>query len=122
MATKKPTTKSTVKPTTKKPAAKKTAATKAASKKPTATKKATKSLVDKYRTHKGDTGSTEVQIAQISEQINTLSKHLKSHHKDNDSRRGLLIMVGKRRRLLNYLARNDEQIYQKLIVDLKLRK
>ncbi len=119
MATKKSTTKSTKAPrkastakSTKKPAAQKAAPRKASA----------KSLVEKYRTHKGDTGSTEVQIAQISEQIDTLAKHLKTHAKDHDSRRGLIIMVGKRRRLLNYLARNDEKIYQKLIGDLKLRK
>lgn len=79
-------------------------------------------LVSQYQTHKNDTGSTTVQIATISEQIKQLQTHLKLHPKDHDSRRGLLIMVGKRRRLLNYLGRSDRITYQKLIVDLKLRK
>lgn len=96
-------------------------ATKKASPAP-ASKATGKSLVDRYRTHKGDTGSTEVQIALLSEQIQDLSDHLKTHPKDNDSRRGLLVMVGKRRRLLNYLIRTNEKGYQNLIKDLKLRK
>ncbi|MBI4032265.1 30S ribosomal protein S15 [Candidatus Berkelbacteria bacterium] len=79
-------------------------------------------IIDKYQTHKGDTGSTQVQVARISLEIDELAGHLKKHPKDHDSRRGLLIMVGKRRRLLNYLKRQDEPTYQSLIVDLKLRK
>lgn len=106
MATKKDTEKTT------KPAAKKTATKTVQS----------SSLVSKYQSHKTDTGSTEVQIARLSEQIGDLTGHLKDHAKDHDSRRGLLIMVGKRRRLLNYLKRSDETGYQKLIADLKLRK
>ncbi|MGI6103346.1 MAG: 30S ribosomal protein S15 [Patescibacteria group bacterium] len=106
MATKKDTEK-TVKPAAKKTTAKSAPAT---------------SLVSKYQSHKTDTGSTEVQIARLSEQIDELGVHLKQHAKDHDSRRGLLIMVGKRRRLLNYLKRSDEAGYQKLIADLKLRK
>lgn len=81
-----------------------------------------KALVDKYRNHKGDTGSTEVQIVLLSEQINELAKHLTKHSKDADSRRGLLIKLGKRRRLLNYMDTVDSKKYQKLISDLKLRK
>lgn len=89
---------------------------------PKAEKSASKNLVEKYKTHKKDTGSTEVQIAQLSDQINELANHLKKHTKDNDSRLGLLIKVGKRRKLLNYLAMNNEAKYANLIKDLKLRK
>lgn len=80
------------------------------------------SIIEKYRSHKEDTGSVEVQIVLLSERINSLVKHLKTHPKDNDSRRGLLIMVGKRRRLLNYLRRSEPKKYEKLIGDLGLRK
>lgn len=86
------------------------------------TRSAKKDMVKKYRAHKNDTGSTMVQIALLSEQIQELAKHLKKHAKDFDSRRGLLIKIGKRRRLLNYLLLKDSQSYQKLIKDLKLRK
>lgn len=79
-------------------------------------------LQDKYRAHEEDTGSTEVQIAGLSERIDSLANHLKDHAKDHDSRRGLLLMVGKRRRLLNYLKKENIQSYQKLIADLGLRK
>jgi len=79
-------------------------------------------LIKKYRTHKDDTGSTEVQVAVLTKKISELTKHLKSHNKDFDSRRGLLLMVGKRRRLLNYLKKSDEKKYEKLIKDLGLRK
>ncbi len=97
--------------------------TKKAAKKPASTKKASKkTLLDQYKTHKNDTGSTEVQIAQLSDQINELNGHLKKHHKDNDSRLGLLLKVNKRRKLLNYLATNNQSKYAKLIKDLKLRK
>jgi len=81
-----------------------------------------KSLVEKYRSHKSDTGSTEVQIALLSEKMTTLVKHLKKHPKDLDSRRGLLSMIGKRRRLLNYLRRSEPKKYEKIIADLGLRK
>ena len=93
---------------------------KTATKKPTVKKE--KTLTDKYKSHKDDTGSISVQITKITERMNELTIHLKDHHKDNDSRRGLLILVGKRRKLLNYLLRTDEKSYQKLIKDLKLRK
>jgi small subunit ribosomal protein S15 len=79
-------------------------------------------LTKKYRSHKGDTGSTDIQVIGLTEKITSLVDHLASHTHDNDSRRGLLIMVGKRRRLLNYLKRQDEPTYGKLVADLGLRK
>lgn len=86
------------------------------------TQKQEKNLLDKYRMHKQDTGSVQVQITLLTERINDLAMHLKVHAKDNDSRRGLLILVGKRRRLLNYLRKNELKTYEKLIKDLGLRK
>ncbi len=79
-------------------------------------------LVKKYQSHKNDTGSTDVQVALLTQKIAELAKHLKKHNKDQDSRRGLLMMVGKRRRLLNYLKKNDPKKYEKLIKDLGLKK
>ncbi|MFA7253046.1 MAG: 30S ribosomal protein S15 [Patescibacteria group bacterium] len=79
-------------------------------------------LIKKYQTHKNDTGSTEVQIAILTKKVSDLTGHLKEHKKDFDSRRGLLMMVGKRRRLLNYLRKNEEEKYQKIIADLGLKK
>ncbi len=79
-------------------------------------------LIKKYQTHKKDTGSEEVQIVILTDKIKDLTKHLKKHAKDSDSRRGLLIMVGKRRRLLNYLKKGDPKTYSKLIKDLGLKK
>ena len=79
-------------------------------------------LIKKYQTHKKDTGSTEVQVAMLTEKILELAKHLKKHAKDSDSRRGLLMMVGKRRKLLNYLKKSDPKKYDKLIKDLGLKK
>lgn len=79
-------------------------------------------LVKKYQRKKDDTGSTEVQITLFTAKINSLSKHLKAHQKDSDSKRGLLIMVGKRRRLLTYLKKTDPKQYEKILVDLGLRK
>lgn len=81
-----------------------------------------KDLIKKFAREKGDTGSPEVQIALLSIQIEKLTAHLKEHKKDVHSRRGLLSMVAKRRRLLSYLARRDEGRYKKLLVDLKLDK
>ncbi len=81
-----------------------------------------KDLVKKYQTHTGDTGSTQVQVALLTERINELTEHLKQHKKDFDSRSGLLKLVGRRRRLLNYLASTHPDDYQKLIKDLDLRK
>jgi len=79
-------------------------------------------LIEKYQSHKEDTGSIEVQIAILTKKVSDLTKHLKEHKKDFDSRRGLLMMVGKRRRLLNYLKKTDEEQYNKLIGDLGLRR
>ena len=72
-------------------------------------------------THEGDTGSPEVQVALLTAKINTLTEHLKVHKHDNHSRRGLLIMVGKRRRLLNYLAAKDITRYRELVGRLGIR-
>lgn len=79
-------------------------------------------LLKKYQTHKEDTGSTAVQIILLTERINDLSEHLKSHKKDFDSRRGLLKMVGHRRALLNYVRQKEAKSYEVLIADLGLRK
>lgn len=79
-------------------------------------------LIKKYQTHKDDTGSTEVQVALLTEKIMELAKHLRKHAKDSDSRRGLLMMVGKRRRLLNYLKKSNLKQYEKMIKDLGLKK
>jgi small subunit ribosomal protein S15 len=81
-----------------------------------------KELLKKYRTHEKDSGSAQIQIILLTEEINNLVKHLKKHKKDFDSKVGLLKMVGKRRRLLNYLQKTNKKIYDSLIVDLKLRK
>ena len=77
-------------------------------------------IVKKFALHEGDTGSPEVQIALLSKQIEDLSEHLKIHKKDNHSRRGLLQMVGKRRRLLQYRKDNEEERYNTLAKKLKL--
>ena len=87
-----------------------------------ATKEVRSDLVKKYRIHKEDTGSSEVQVALLTNRINELVQHLRSHGKDSDSRRGLLMMVGKRRRLLNYLKKEKLDRYEKLVKDLGLRK
>ncbi len=79
-------------------------------------------IINQYRRDEKDTGSSEVQIALLTERINELTEHLKVHKKDNHSRRGLLKMVGKRRNLLNYLAKKDEATYKELIQKLGLRK
>ncbi len=79
-------------------------------------------LVGEYRHHEKDTGSPEVQIAILTERINGLTEHLKSHKKDQSSRRGLLKMVGRRARLLNYLTANDRERYLDVIRRLGLRK
>ena len=72
-------------------------------------------LIEQYRTHPKDTGSPEVQIALLSERINYLTSHLKSHVKDHASRRGLIMMVNKRRRLLDYLNRRDPDRYREIV-------
>ncbi|MFH1244149.1 MAG: 30S ribosomal protein S15 [bacterium] len=79
-------------------------------------------IIKKFATTKGDTGSPEVQIALLTERIKELTSHLKLHKKDNHSRRGLLKMVSKRRRLLNYLRGNTEDRYKTLIKSLNLAK
>ena len=77
--------------------------------------------IEKHQTHEGDTGSPEVQIALLTERITHLTEHLKFHKKDHHSRRGLLKMVGTRRRLLTYLKRSDLETYRALIEQLGLR-
>ena len=79
-------------------------------------------IINEYKRHDGDTGSSEVQIALLTERINHLNEHLKINKKDNHSRRGLLKMVGARRGLLDYLKKTDLEGYRKLIADLELRK
>ena len=84
--------------------------------------KVKKSLMDKYATHKGDTGSPEVQIAILTSRIENLKSHLETHKQDNHSRRGIVMMVAKRRKLLDYVKRKDEARYNDLITKLELRK
>ena len=79
-------------------------------------------VIQKHRIHEKDTGSSYVQIAVLTERINSLGSHFKSHVKDHHSRRGLLKLVSQRRKLLDYLKRENQDAYQKLIVDLDLRK
>jgi small subunit ribosomal protein S15 len=79
-------------------------------------------LIKKYRIHKDDTGSPEVQVAILTEEIKRVSDHLQIHRKDNHSRRGLLKMVGNRRRLLRYLKGEDAKRYDKITDKLKLKK
>ncbi len=85
-------------------------------------KKEKDALIRKYQTHPDDTGSPEVQVAILSKEIDQVSEHLKVHRKDNHSRRGLLQMVGNRRRLLRYLKGEDQKRYEKLVEKLKLKK
>lgn len=80
-----------------------------------------KTITD-HRTHDKDTGSPEVQVALLTSRINNLTEHLQKNHKDHGSRRGLLILVSRRRRLLNYVQKQDEARYQALTKKLKLRK
>ena len=86
------------------------------------TKERKQEVINNHKREENDTGSPEVQIALLTERINELTEHLKVHKKDNHSRRGLLKMVGKRRNLLNYLARKDEEGYKALVEKLGLRK
>ena len=79
-------------------------------------------IIKEYGVHDGDTGSADTQIAVLTTRINQLTEHLKVHKKDKHSRRGLILLVGKRRRLLNYLARKDFSKYQGLLARLGLRK
>ena len=86
------------------------------------TKENKESIIAKHAQHEGDTGTPEVQIALLTARISTLTEHLKTHKKDHHSRRGLLKMVGQRRRLLNYLQARDLERYRSLIKELELRK
>ena len=79
------------------------------------------STVQKYRTHETDTGSARVQVAILTERINYLTEYFRAHKKDHHGRRGLLKMVGKRRRLLNYLKRTDVEGYRQIVQELGLR-
>ncbi|MFD2638321.1 30S ribosomal protein S15 [Piscibacillus salipiscarius] len=79
-------------------------------------------LINEFKTHDNDTGSPEVQVAILTEQINTLNDHLREHKKDHHSRRGLMKMVGRRRHLLNYLRNKDVQRYRDLVNKLGLRR
>ena len=86
------------------------------------TKERKNEIITQFAVHEGDTGSPEVQIALLTERINHLTEHLKTHEKDNHSRRGLLKMVGKRRGLLNYLKEVDIERYRAIIAALGIRK
>lgn len=81
-----------------------------------------KDIIDKFRSHESDTGSAEVQIALLSARINHLTEHFKTHMKDHHSRRGLLKLVGRRRRLLDYLKSKDVERYRSVIKELGIRK
>jgi small subunit ribosomal protein S15 len=80
------------------------------------------SLITKFRLHKKDTGSSQIQIALLTEKIKELTKHLKKHPKDNHSRRGLLKMVARRKKLMEYLKERNPETYETLAKKLKLRK
>ena len=86
------------------------------------TKEKKQELIDKYGRSDADTGSAEVQVALLTERINELTEHLREHKKDHHSRRGLLMLVGKRRRLLKYLQSSDIDRYRALIQELGLRR
>jgi len=88
----------------------------------TLTIEAKQEVIDKFKRHESDTGSPEVQIAILTARIEDLSQHLQQHRKDNHSRRGLLKMVGKRRRLLRYLQNTDIERYRKVLSELGLRR
>ncbi len=79
------------------------------------------STIEKYRANEGDTGSTRVQVALLTERINYLTDHFRTHKKDHHGRRGLLKMVGQRRRLLNYMKRVDVDGYRQIVQELGLR-
>ena len=86
------------------------------------TKERKQEIISTYKRDENDTGSPEVQIALLTERITELTEHLKIHKKDNHSRRGLLKMIGKRRNLLNYLAKKDVERYREIVKKLNLRK
>lgn len=81
-----------------------------------------KQIIDKHQTHESDTGSPEVQIALLSERITHLTEHFKTHKKDHHSRRGLLMLVGRRRRILDYLKKKNFERYQTIVKELGLRR
>jgi small subunit ribosomal protein S15 len=81
-----------------------------------------KTVIEQFRTHDGDTGSPEVQIALITERVNSLTEHFKQHAKDHHSRRGLLMLIGKRRGLLEYLRRTDPERYRTITEKLGIRR
>ena len=85
------------------------------------TKENKKEIISKFAVNENDTGSSEVQIAVLSERITNLIEHFKNHKHDNHSKRGLLAMVNKRKKLLSYLAKKDETKYQEIIKKLKIR-
>ena len=89
---------------------------------PTLTPERTRELTAKFGSGENDTGNTRVQIALLTDRINALTEHLRSHKKDHHSRRGLLMLVGRRRRLLNYLQKKDLEGYRALIKELGLRR
>lgn len=80
-----------------------------------------KKIIEKFKEHVEDTGSAAVQIALLTERVNYLTEHLKLHKKDFHSRRGLLVLVGRRRRLLNYLKTKDPQNYEEVLKELKIK-
>ena len=88
----------------------------------TLTQDAKREIVTQYGDNPEDTGNTRVQIALLTARINELTEHLRTHRKDHHSRRGLLVLVGKRRRMLNYMQRNDLDAYRELIRELGLRR
>jgi small subunit ribosomal protein S15 len=88
----------------------------------TVTQERKRELVEKFGQGAGDTGRTEVQIALLTERINALTEHLRTHRKDHHSRRGLLMLVGRRRRFLNYLQRTDVERYRTVLRELGLRR
>jgi small subunit ribosomal protein S15 len=88
----------------------------------TLTKEEKQELIDKFGRNSTDTGSTEVQVAMLTKRINELTEHMREHKKDHASRRGLLKLVGQRRRFLNYLMRTDLEGYRTLIKELGLRR
>ena len=88
----------------------------------TVTEERKRELVERFGSAPGDTGRTEVQVALLTERIAALTEHLRAHRKDHHSRRGLLMLVGKRRRLLSYLQRSDPERYRALVRELGLRR
>jgi small subunit ribosomal protein S15 len=86
------------------------------------TKEKKTEVIGKFASHEGDTGSPEVQVALLTARINDLTEHLRTHSKDHHSRRGLLMLVGQRRRLLNYLNRHDVERYRSIVQELGLRR